>query len=96
MKISLRRRHAPRFRNGASSRKIDYIIFQENLNLEGHQNRITGSGVTAIFMKLSDIFYLSVGYLLLLNVSYMMPDACYLKNDASCMMHEERCMMPNV
>ena len=39
-------------RNGASSHKIDYIaIFQENLNLEGHENRIIGSRVTAILLN---------------------------------------------
>ena len=52
MKISLRRRHAPMVRNGAFSHKIDYItIFLENQNFEGHQNRITGSGVTAILLN---------------------------------------------
>ena len=39
-------------RHGASSHKIDYIkIFEENLKLEGHPNRITGSGVTAILLN---------------------------------------------
>ena len=52
MKISLRRRHAPMVRNGAFSHKIDYItIFEEILNLEGHQNRTTGSRVTAILLN---------------------------------------------
>ena len=52
MKISLRRRHAPTVRNGAFSHKIDYItIFEENLNLEGHQNRIAGSRVMAILLN---------------------------------------------
>ena len=51
VKISLRRRHAPIVRNGASSHKIDYItIFLENINPEGHQNRNTGSRVTAIVL----------------------------------------------
>ena len=41
-------RHAQMVGNGASSHKIDHItIFQENLNLEGHQNRITGTRVTS-------------------------------------------------
>ena len=35
-----------------SSRKIDHVtIFQEILNLKGHPNCITGSKVTAIFLK---------------------------------------------
>ena len=39
-------------RNGAFSHKIDYInIFLEILNLEGNQNRITGSRVTAILLN---------------------------------------------
>ena len=39
-------------RNGALSHKIDYItIFEEILNLEGHQNRTTGSRVTAILLN---------------------------------------------
>ena len=51
MKISLRRRHAPMVRNGAFSHKIDYTtIFLEILNLEGHQNCITGSRGTAILL----------------------------------------------
>ena len=36
-------------RNGASSHKIDYIIGESNL--EGHQNRTAGSGVTAILLN---------------------------------------------
>ena len=39
MKTSLRRRHAQMVRNGAVSHKIDFIT----LNIEGHQNRITGN-----------------------------------------------------
>ena len=39
-------------RNGAFSHRIDYIaIFKEILNLEGHQNCITGSRVTAILLN---------------------------------------------
>ena len=38
--------------NGAFSHKIDYVtVFRENLNPEGHQNCITGSKVTAIFLN---------------------------------------------
>ena len=38
--------------NGAFSHKIDnFTIFLENLNLEGHQNRNTGSRVTAILVN---------------------------------------------
>ena len=38
--------------NGALSPKIDYItIFEEILNLKGHQNRTTGSRVTAILLN---------------------------------------------
>ena len=52
MKISLRRRHAPMIKNGAFSHKRDYItIFWEILNLEGHQNRISGSRVRAILLN---------------------------------------------
>ena len=52
MNISLRRRHAPLVRNGALGHKIDYItILKEILNLEGHQNCITGSRVTAILLN---------------------------------------------
>ena len=52
MIISLRGRHAQMVGNGASSHKIDHItIFQENLDLEGHQNCITGTRVTAILMN---------------------------------------------
>ena len=52
MKIYLRRRHAPMVENGALSHKIDYFtIFEEILNLEGHQNRTTGSRVTAILLN---------------------------------------------
>ena len=37
---------------GLSSHKIIYVIkFYEILNLEGHQNRITGSIVTAILLN---------------------------------------------
>ena len=49
---ALRHRHAPMVGNGALSHKIDYItIFWEILNLEGHQNCITGSRVTAILLN---------------------------------------------
>ena len=52
MKISLRRRHALIVGDGASSHKIDYVSkFQEILNFKGHQNRITGSRVTAILLN---------------------------------------------
>ena len=38
--------------NEALSHKIDYITsFLEILNLQGNQNRITGSRVTAILLK---------------------------------------------
>ena len=38
--------------DGAFSHKIDYVtIFLEILNLEGHQNRITGSRVTVILLN---------------------------------------------
>ena len=52
MKIPLRRRHAPMVRNGAFSYKIDYITHSLEIpNLKGHQNRITGSIVTVIFLN---------------------------------------------
>ena len=38
--------------NGAFSHKIEYItICREILNLEGHQNHITGSRVTTILLN---------------------------------------------
>ena len=38
--------------DGAFSHKIDFAtLFLEILNLEGHQNRITGSRVTAILLN---------------------------------------------
>ena len=37
--------------NGALSHKIDLLIFWEILYLEGHQNRTTGSRVTAILLN---------------------------------------------
>ena len=52
VKISLRRRHALVVKDGAFSHKIDYFSnFLEVLNLEGHQNRITGSKVMAISLN---------------------------------------------
>ena len=52
MKISLWRRHALTFADGAFSHKIGYItIFKEIVNPEGHLNRITGSKVTAILLN---------------------------------------------
>ena len=52
MKISLRRRHALKVEDGAFSHKIAYVaIFWEILNLQGHQNCIAGSIVTAILMN---------------------------------------------
>ena len=52
VKISLRRRHALTIADGAFSRKKDYVtIFEEILNPEGHQNRNTGSKVTAILLN---------------------------------------------
>ena len=59
VEISLRRRHAILVEEGAFSHKIDYeTIFKEILNLEGHQNRITGSRDTAILL---DRWILPVG-----------------------------------
>ena len=61
MKIYLGRRHTPTVGNGAFSHKIDYIvILQEILNPEGHQNRIAGSRVTAIFLRKKSEFFLLV------------------------------------
>ena len=52
MKISLQRRHALTAVDGAFSHKIDYVtIFLENLNPEGHPNRITGSKVTSVLLN---------------------------------------------
>ena len=49
---ALRRRHAQTVRDRSSSYKIDYVIVIKNfLNPEGHQNRISGSKVTAILVK---------------------------------------------
>ena len=42
--------------DGAFSHKIDYVtIFEEILNLEGHQNCITGSKVTAVLPILVEL-----------------------------------------
>ena len=52
VKISLWCRHALMVDDGAFSHKIDYIaIFWEILNLKGHQNRTTGSKVTATLLN---------------------------------------------
>ena len=41
--------------NGAFSQKVDFVtIFKEILNLEEHQNRISGSKVTAILSEWMD------------------------------------------
>ena len=49
---ALRRRHAQTVRDRSSSYKIDYVIVMKTfLNPEGHQNRITGTKVTAILLK---------------------------------------------
>ena len=49
---SLRRRYAQTVRDSSSSYKIDYVIVINNfINPEGHQNPISGSKVTAIFLK---------------------------------------------
>ena len=49
---ALRRRHAQTVRASTSSYKKDYFIgIKTFLNPEGHQNRITGSKVTAILLK---------------------------------------------
>ena len=49
---ALRRRHAQTVTDSTSSYKIDYFIAIKNfLNLEGHQNPISGSKVTAILLK---------------------------------------------
>ena len=51
-KISLRRRHTLPIADGAFNHKIDYVtICEEKLNLEGHQNRITGFKVMAILLN---------------------------------------------
>ena len=49
---ALRRHHAQTVRDRASSYKIEYVIVIKTfLNPEGHQNRISGSKVTAILLK---------------------------------------------
>ena len=49
---ALRRRHAQTVRDSTSIYKIDHVIGIKNfLNPKGHQNRITGSKVTAILLK---------------------------------------------
>ena len=48
---SSQRHHSPTVGNGACIHKIDLItIFQEILNLDGHQKRTTGS-ITAILLQ---------------------------------------------
>ena len=46
-------RHAQTVRDSSSNYKIDYVIVIKNffLNIEGHQNPINGSKVTAILLK---------------------------------------------
>ena len=52
VKIPLRGRHTLMVEDGAFSHKIDYVaIFYKILNLEEHQNLITGSKVTAILLN---------------------------------------------
>ena len=52
VKISLWHRHAQMVEIGAFNHKINYItIFQEIPNLQGHQNCITASRVTAILLN---------------------------------------------
>ena len=49
---ALRRRHARTVRDSSFGYKIDYaIVIKTFLNPEEHQNRITGSKVTAILLK---------------------------------------------
>ena len=49
---ALRRRHAQTVRDRCFSDNIDYVVVIKNfLNLEGHQNPISGSKVTAILLK---------------------------------------------
>ena len=62
VKISLRRRHAPMVGSGSFSHKMDYnTIFSEILNLEGHQNKITGSRVTVILLNVLKVVKLVNG-----------------------------------
>ena len=50
--IALRRRHTQTVIDSSSSYEIDYVIVIKTfLNPEGHQNRISGSNVTAILLK---------------------------------------------
>ena len=49
---ALRRRHVQTVRDSSSSYKMDYVIVIKTfLNPKGHQNRNSGSKVTAILMK---------------------------------------------
>ena len=49
---ALRRRHAQTVRDSSSSYNTDYVIVIKTfLSPEGHQNRISGSKVTAILLK---------------------------------------------
>ena len=50
--IALLRHHAQTVRDCSSSYKLDYVIVIKTfLNPEGHQNRISGSKVTAILLE---------------------------------------------
>ena len=50
--IALQRRHARTVRDSSFSYKKDYVIVIKTfLSPEGHQNRISGSKVTAILLK---------------------------------------------
>ena len=84
MKISLWRRHALTVADGAFSHKIGYVpIFQENLNLEGHLNCITGSKVTAILLNGVDFahWWSFIGKGLRLEPAQQ---ACFLMISPSC------------
>ena len=51
----LHRRQAQTDRDGASYHKIDFLTYYwEILNLEGHQNRTSGSKVKAIFFYFTE------------------------------------------
>ena len=51
VKISLRGRHTVLLEDGAVSNERDNLIFNLEIFLKGHQNRITGSRVTSIFLN---------------------------------------------
>ena len=71
--------HTQTVRDSTSSYEIDYVIVIKNfLNLEGHENPIGGSKVTAILLRRRLVFFdggtsLHGNFLLLPSLLYLLP-----------------------